>query len=643
MIVSPASRTPRPAAAPLLVLVLALTWSASAVGQTAPPRALTPDRDVLEAPAQTAPTAPDATAPVDASPDPEASAETPPFVPTGRAPAAAPADPPDEAVVPVDGIVVGALPSVDPAAVGLLDGEAGLGADLWRGADRALLDAWVAQLPGNAGSPTLGALARTLLLTRAELPSAADPAAPSSLFAARVDRLLAIGAAADAVELGRLAPATYQDPALDRAMILAHLAIGETEAACARVAAIASEREGAFWLRAQAVCRAIAGDFVGANTSADLMAEFYGEDLTLYAVLDQAAGVAAGLESLAQADPLYIALLSAARRPIPDDVLSGADGAGLAMLARSMSVAPAVRVAAVERLAMRGAVPPGRLAEVYETVPGEAAPATPSVETEGGEVAASPIADARLRAEVRARAALWRAAARTVDAGERRAALRDLWAAAEDPMLRVVLMRLSALRALDLPPTPDGLDDHTAVVRALAVDGRIEAALRWDSAARQMLTDGTLEAADVIRTSWPLLRLGSTGPRRIDAATELAPWREGLPADAAQAHRQEAMALTLMQALGHGVPDGAWRRLVAAEDTAAEGGIGTAAWHALWAATEGQRRGEALLLTMRTAADQGLAGTPPVVISQKIYTLRALGFEAEARSLALEAAVAAGL
>ena len=68
-----------------------------------------------------------------------------------------------------------------------------------------------------------------------------------------------------------------------------------------------------------------------------------------------------------------------------------------------------------------------------------------------------------------------------------------------------------------------------------------------------------------------------------------------------------------------------------------------ALWRSLDIATQNIRVGETILLSLLVLGESGPAQANPTVLHKVIKSLRTIGLEEEARALAVEAAVAAGL
>jgi hypothetical protein len=102
--------------------------------------------------------------------------------------------------------------------------------------------------------------------------------------------------------------------------------------------------------------------------------------------------------------------------------------------------------------------------------------------------------------------------------------------------------------------------------------------------------------------------------------------------------------LALALALGEPAPAADWAALPAAAWTVA-GPVSPppAAWFDLAEAARGKRIGETALAALTVAAPSGTLSTDPVALSSAVSGLKQVGLPADARRLAVEAALAAGL
>ena len=78
-------------------------------------------------------------------------------------------------------------------------------------------------------------------------------------------------------------------------------------------------------------------------------------------------------------------------------------------------------------------------------------------------------------------------------------------------------------------------------------------------------------------------------------------------------------------------------------DPAGAGAPDSALWFNLGDAAAKRRIGETVLLALYALGDAGPGGANPIMLSRSISALRLIGLDTEARALAIEAAIAAGV
>ena len=104
-----------------------------------------------------------------------------------------------------------------------------------------------------------------------------------------------------------------------------------------------------------------------------------------------------------------------------------------------------------------------------------------------------------------------------------------------------------------------------------------------------------------------------------------------------------SILLALLEGLDRPAPDEAWDGLSKAEIDPAASLPSPAVLRRLEVASATERRGAAILAALATFGDEGPAGSHPLVLGMAIAGLRHIGLQAEARALAIDAAVGAGL
>ena len=120
-------------------------------------------------------------------------------------------------------------------------------------------------------------------------------------------------------------------------------------------------------------------------------------------------------------------------------------------------------------------------------------------------------------------------------------------------------------------------------------------------------------------------------------------WEASKPAPEIVLRNRALMLYSLLEALDKPIGTAAWAALLG------EGGkVGAvipdaALRHTLRDAAEGGRVGETVLLALLVLGRDGAEAADPLTVIAVIGALRRIGFGAEARALALEAAIAAGV
>ena len=554
----------------------------------------------------------------------------PPTVSPGAADDTAPAAPvPDE--VPraprYEDIEINRLGELDPESLGILGPEhGGLGADAWANSDRPAIEAWLRDLPGDLASPSLRRLAVRLLLSSAKPPArtAAQGASPTMADAVaaaqetdflrlRAERLYALGELAGLNRLLGLVPQRIEDPWLARARVDGLLLAGRDRDACGQVAAgIARYPQELYWAKAQVFCQLIAGQTDQALLGLDLLREQAPDsDPAFFRLANGFAGAGAGEAAAVELTPLNLAMLRKSGGTVPEEAAAGASPPLLHGIAGLAGGDPAVQATAVERLVEIGALPGERLAGAYG-----------AFEFTGAELGDA-LAEAERGDGVRGRALLYQAANRENLAVTRAEILRAAFLAAEDAE-RAGAMAGAAMPLIDeLAPSAELAWFAPLAARALYRAGQFERAGAWLSVLR-LESQRQPDAQAAYAALRPLVRLAG-GPEPLAGGS--APDR-GL------------LLFVLSRALGQeedlaGVETG--------DDRAAQALDRLPQLLALGDAAAAGRRGETVLLSVVSLGPAAPADSHPLALGYAVSALSAVGLGGDARALAIEAALAAGL
>ncbi len=527
------------------------------------------------------------------------------------------------------GVQVQRLRAVDPAAIGLLsEADGGLGADMWAGSRLDTIVALLARLPVEGTSPVMHDLARRLLLTGARVPEG-ETASGSDLLLARLDRLAAAGRNREVKALLDRAPPGLETPALLAARIDGLWLADDREGACAMAFNMIERSNETRWLKPAAFCHALDGDVDRVALFEELLLEALPEteDPAFYALLGAASGRGGEpLVSLPSPTPLHLAMLRTVDWPLPADAVADA-GVPLARhLVESRTAPEAVRLEAAERAAATRRLAISRLRELYALArfePGE---------REDG------VAWAQANPGARANALLYQLARARKRPLERAGVIADALRPLRGSDRFTVVARANKTALMTLRPVSGLIPFAPELARALLVSGEPELALGWY---RLVEAGGDVARELAWRSLWPVMLVAGDGLSLPFDPARFAVW---LTPDGAaptpERLERAALLLTVLEAMGHTVPEATWTPLYGHAGAASQQVASAALLRGLARASAAGRRGEAVLLALIALGPSGPAGAGAATLAAVIDAFRRLGFEAEARAVALEAIVA---
>ncbi len=544
----------------------------------------------------------------------------------------------------VEGVKIGSLGAIDPSAVGILDDqEGGLGLDMWASSERALIERILPRLPVQTRSPVMQDLARRLLLTRAAVPE--GPSTVPSLLGLRVERLTAAGLLDKAGELLGLAGAGDEELAIATARLDALLLAGNVGAACAAANDLLRRDDDPRWLKIVAFCRQLNGDEAGAALALDIMSEQGQDDPAYVALFDLVSGFGGpkAIEGMDRLSLLSLSMLRAAGELPPPAAIASADS----MLFQAILDLPGLdldtRLEVAERAEMAGVISAAELAEIYGAVafaPNQLANALSTAADYPGP---------------RANALLYQVAARQKIAAVRAEILQTAWRLAEagGKLATVARVHLDAIRSIEPSSELEWL--AAAAARALLLGGDVERAESWlevlrqgDDVAATDSMDGVTAGAPgqepvLLADLWPLFALAGAANSRVWPNDPLHAWWDSLatvPISERAGHAN--LVLTLLQAFETEIPEIMWQQVMDGPLSELAPMPAPPLWRGLATAAAGGRVGETVLFALLVLDTPGPAGAHPVVLSSVILALRAIGLEADARRIALEALLGRG-
>lgn len=552
------------------------------------------------------------------------------LLPATPPPVAAP-EAQEEAPVPRSGAFsVEELQAVSGDSFGVLDGDAGLGLDLWRGTRRSQLIELLSVMPGATRSHAMNALGRRLLLTTATMPPAEPNTANGpNLLALRARHLAALGDYEGLSRLIAAAPGRIENESLMRQSVEGALLAGDNAGACRQARALISGFTDPFWQKTVIFCQMMTGEEAQANLGASLLREQNPkDDPTFHTLLSAMQGDRqAKIANLPAPRPLDVAMLNAAKVPVPNDAMDTRDAGMLAAMARNSATPIDARLGLGERAEAVGTLTTAELGQIYGEMK-----FTP-------QQIANALSESDSLAGARGRALLYVAQSRQNNAAARAELLQRAYVAARAAGLYPTAVRLYAEPLKAIPATDDlGWFGGEAARASFAANEQFQART-WLSAGRGFRPAAGAEglAADIAALPYELL--GSEKPIAWDNAR----WQGWKRAQGASAKIKATILLVLLEGLDRPAPDEAWDGLAEVDIDPAANLPSPAVLRRLEVAAATERRGAAVLAALATFGPEGPAGSHPIVLGMGIAGLRQIGLQADARALALDAAVGAGL
>jgi hypothetical protein len=556
-------------------------------------------------------------------------------------------------------------------SIGTLDdGSGGLGSAMWQGTDRAFVERLYALLPQHKRSPAMRALARRVLLTSAAAPEGRSDG--PSLLAIRIGALFSAGDLKSAQALIAITPAGEIEESLFRMDIEALMFRFDTASACEIVRGPGQEYSGLFWQQASAFCLMLSDKRSEAAMISDLLAE-RSEALhpAFFATMERLSGAAPPVvESLKDPTALHLTMMRAANLALPVDTAEKASPAALQAIALSPNAPVGVRLVAAEAAVLLGTLSPTVLLQIYGAV---------SLE-EGDFQNVAERAEANWGPKGRALIARAALAAQTVEA---RARLLQKGFAVARAKGDSKLMFIAAQPILaGVQPSADLAWFAADAVRAFIMAGDLDTASKWlaffnnDQTSEEFraalwpfvilmsnkaASSGTLaetsaetagETSGATSSETPDIKPGAIPPTNPAVAAivesgitsaEVDNWWRVLDRSGVEVISRARILFSLFEALSLPISSGLWARVIdGALFSDARGpsdGIRNALRHAIRTKSRGATAGFALV----AIGSDGPGPKNLQAVEQAVSGLRAVGLEAEARQIALEAAVAAGL
>ncbi len=561
-------------------------------------------------------------------------------------PDAADGNPADGLRQPDQGLEIGELDQLDPAAVGLIDqAGGGFSPAMWRGTARASLELLLPRLPGAVPSPAQNDLQRRLLLSSASIPPPAGAGDMDSsslhILETRLDRIAAGGDLRGLLGLLERIPLQFDSPKIRRIKADAFLLDGNAEDACNVAERARSEDASPFWLQLTAFCQAIDGNQTGASLTVDLLQEtgdapaLFAEliDRILFEISNPGAaqdGNIGGLFDLFTPDPLNIAMMRAAGVEMPPGIQLNVPPLTLGALARAPNLSLDRRADAALAAARLGVIGNDTLMDIFAAMEF----------SEEERALAETLAETDLGARIDG--LLFHAASLESDPARRLQLLGTAWRRAAKDGTHAALAPAFATLIAPLEPAAAQIPFAHETGRILLFSGQTREAKEWYDLARGLAARSNIEATKALVDLWPLMIVADSNGSTPFSSQILSLWAQGqavLPPE--ERAKRAGLFFGILEALGYEVPEAMWDE--ALSSTARENNAPSlATWRRLLQASNDRRFGETVLLSLIAIGGEGPGKVNPSALTTAINALAAAGLEADARKLALEALIANG-
>lgn len=515
------------------------------------------------------------------------------------------------------------LGDINPQSIGLLSNtEGGLGAGMWKGTPRDMVEQILAQLNLPSFSFTLNNLAQRFLLTTADVP---EGKASASLTALRVDALDDLGDDKNAWKLIALAPQDEIDDATLMRVASHLLTSAAAPDVCAKLPDIIKTRTKTDWQELLVVCQLQAKDMKAVQITLDLMHSQSVRDDTFFYLVER--NIIAGNKELPRQltplKPLTLALLQLTGLAARSELYGHPDAALIPPLLTLKTHDDNMRLSLAERAGERGSITAAELEAVYVGI------AFPPQAVAGAATTNESLVP-------RLHALVYQAAQQEKDPDKRIALAAKFLNNSTAGELNGVQARVIA----DILGTVAPSDAYNSVAAQVAhiyiLAGNPQAALEWLKQARHAAIGMPGVTAD-LQSLWPVIVLAGL-ETDSDYGQNLGKWLDAeLTKNDDRATREKiGSVLMLLDAAGYAVPEDGWARVITPPAPERHPVPPAILLNRLSAASIANHRGETVLLSLLLGG--GNVEEPSFLATVGVVrALRLVGLAADSATFAREA------
>ena len=524
-------------------------------------------------------------------------------------------------------VAVQNLQELDRDSIGLLDdNQGGLGADMWSGISRSFVTRLLVLLPSRINSPIMRNLMRRLLLTEAVAPKKVR--SQPALLPLRIGALFETGDLKSALALISLTSNRTSEEGLARIGIDGRLFGNDTAGACQLVQVQSDQFKGVYWQKAAAFCLAMSGKMAQANLISDLLAENTNSlNPAFFSAMDKLSGAASPkISSLKAPSALMLSLMRSAGLILPKDVVEDASPSALRSISLSPNAPIEVRLAAGELARVLGVIGSKRLGEIYN--------ATDSDST----LITNPIQYLSENWGPKGRAFLAQIVEKQEDTVERAKIIDEALKLAQKKGEWKITALAMVPYVETMEPSADLAWFAGTAARIFIATGNYKSARNWLESSK----DQEMKLSNRIDL-YPLITLITKSDVTRVQVVELRNWwkTQNVLGDGGLAKARTFFSL--LNSMGVAIPSDLWAEVLDDGQPMQKIGPKATIRNALSQVAEDGSRGATVAMTLIALGERGILDQNLFAVEMSIKALRRIGLKQEARAIALETAIGAGL
>ena len=524
-------------------------------------------------------------------------------------------------------VAVQSLQELDRDSIGLLDdNQGGLGADMWSGISRSFVTRLLVLLPSRINSPIMRNLMRRLLLTEAVAPKKVR--SQPALLPLRIGALFETGDLKSALALISLTSNRTSEEGLARIGIDGRLFGNDTAGACQLVQVQSDQFKGVYWQKAAAFCLAMAGKMAQANLISDVLAENTNSlNPAFFSAMDKLSGAASPkISSLKGPSALMLSLMRSAGLILPKDVIEDASPSALRLISLSPNAPIEVRLAAGELARVLGVIGSKRLGEIYNVIDSDSTLIT------------NPIQYLSENWGPKGRAFLAQIVEKQEDTVERAKIIDEALKLAQKQGEWKITALAMVPYVETIEPSADLAWFSGTAARIFIATGNYKSARNWleSSKDQEMKLSNRMDL-------YPLLTLITKSDVTRVQVVELRDWwkTQNVLGDGGLAKARTFFSL--LNSMGVAIPSDLWAEVLDDGQPIKKFGPKATIRNALSQVAEDGSRGATVAMTLIALGERGILDQNLFAVEMSIKALRRIGLKQEARAIALETAIVAGL